>query len=135
MTLRWYKQFIKFGLVGVTNTAIDFAVYWFLTRQFIFWSQHKVLASIVAVSIAIMNSYMWNSRWTFRAITRSRSTLTTAARFIVVTSLGFVLQTSLFWLLLQVELPDLLAKLCTIGAVLVWNFTANRYWTFAHPKN
>lgn len=55
-------QFLKFGLVGISNTLVDLIVTIALNAMFgIFY-----LAKIIGYSCGIMNSYAWNSKWTFK---------------------------------------------------------------------
>ena len=53
------KQVGKFGVVGIMNTVIDFGVYNLLIFAFSFYA---VYASIISVSIAIINSYIIQCR-------------------------------------------------------------------------
>lgn len=55
-------QLIKFGLIGVSNTLIDFLIASALNALFGIY----YLAKIVGYACGIANSYFWNSRWTFR---------------------------------------------------------------------
>ena len=57
-----FLQLIKFGLVGVSNTLIDFLIASALNALFGIY----YLAKIVGYACGIANSYFWNSRWTFR---------------------------------------------------------------------
>ena len=55
-------QFIKFALIGVSNTLVDYGVTFALNAIFgIFF-----LARIIGYICGVANSYFWNSRWTFR---------------------------------------------------------------------
>lgn len=57
-----FLQLIKFGLIGVSNTLIDFMIASALNALFGIY----YLAKIVGYACGIANSYFWNSRWTFR---------------------------------------------------------------------
>lgn len=58
-------QFIKFNMVGLLNTAIDFAVFFLL----IWLSTHYAVAQAVAYLAGMVNSYIWNKAFTFKAST------------------------------------------------------------------
>ncbi len=56
------QQFVKFNIVGLLNTLIDNGLYWLLNTKvgLIYW-----LAKTLSYSAGIVNSWIWNSRWTF----------------------------------------------------------------------
>lgn len=62
-------QFIKFNIVGIVNTIVDFAIYTMLTEMAGF---SYVLAKSISFPCGMLNSYLMNSGWTFRA-ERTRS--------------------------------------------------------------
>lgn len=55
-------QFIKFALVGISNTLIDLVVSMGLNALFNIY----YLAKIVGYCCGILNSYLLNTRWTFK---------------------------------------------------------------------
>src|SRR5574344_865467 len=61
-------QFIGFGIVGVTNTAISFAVYSLLVKFVPFFAEGKnyILASVIAFVVSVTNSFIWNNKYVFK---------------------------------------------------------------------
>jgi putative flippase GtrA len=64
---RWRWQFFKFVSIGFGNAFIDLGVFnglYFIapTRDV----SQLVLYNTLAVGAAILHSYIWNTRWTFR---------------------------------------------------------------------
>ncbi len=62
-------QFIKFGLVGISNTVVDMIVNIGLTKLlglFASGSWITYFAKTVGYACGVLNSYILNSRWTFR---------------------------------------------------------------------
>ena len=57
------KQFLKFNVVGILNTAIDLLVFALFNSVFGFGD---ALSKTVSYSCGVLNSYLWNSRWTFK---------------------------------------------------------------------
>lgn len=57
------KKFLKFGITGVLNTAVDFAVYTLCLEILILDIK---IAQPVGQITAIVNSYLINKNWTFR---------------------------------------------------------------------
>ncbi len=55
-------QFIKFGLVGVSNTLVSQAVYMICT----FFGFHYLAASIISFIISVLNAYFWQIKFVFQ---------------------------------------------------------------------
>jgi putative flippase GtrA len=55
-------QFIKFVLVGVSNTVISEGVYAVL----VFFKVHYLPASFIGFSLSVINAYYWSSRYVFK---------------------------------------------------------------------
>jgi putative flippase GtrA len=64
---RWRRQLPRYALIGLLNAGIDLGIFNLLlfmnpTRD----AGQLVAYNTLAVAAAIINSYFWNSRWTFR---------------------------------------------------------------------
>ncbi|MDD3480651.1 MAG: GtrA family protein [Patescibacteria group bacterium] len=148
------KQAGKFGIVGVSNTVIDLAVYNLLIFGF---GMYEVSASVISVSLAIINSYIWNKRWTFQD--RSRDDIPVEfIKFVSFSLVGLGIQAAVIWLLADkwlasgefaYSIVDFIgldaifssefvianwAKAWGIGLALIWNFVAYKNWTFKSTK-
>lgn len=122
------KQFIRFALVGCLNTGLDFMIYAALTRLFLFWEEHYLIANFIAFSTATVNSYLLNKYWTFKDKSKKHSQQ--YAKFFTVSFIGLLLTEIILYMLVEAGMHDLLAKLLAIGVILFWNFFANKMWTF-----
>ncbi len=123
------KQFIKFCIIGTSNTILDFGIYLALTRTIIFFREHFLFANAISFSIAVTWSYALNRKWTFR------NTHNAVARqfmlFLVINVVALTLnQLLLYSFVTYAGLYDVLAKALAVGIILFWNFFANRAWTF-----
>lgn len=56
------KQFLKFGLVGISNTLISEAIYVVI----ICLKGHYLLASTTGFVLSVFNAYYWNNKYVFR---------------------------------------------------------------------
>ncbi len=56
------KQFLKFGLVGLSNTLISELVY----AVIVCLKGHYLLASVTGFVLSIFNAYYWNNRYVFK---------------------------------------------------------------------
>jgi putative flippase GtrA len=122
-------QFIRFILVGISNTAVDFATYLLLTRGVPFFAAHIYSANTIAFIAAASWSYYANRTWTFKSQTTAN--LKEAAKFYTVTTSAFLVSLSVFYVLVHgLDMYDIAAKIVTVVVSLVWNFVFNKLWVF-----
>lgn len=122
--LRESRHAVKYGIVGVSNVAIDFAVYALLLAIGVWYPAAKVLSFVVAT----VNGYTFNRLWTFRA-GRHRNVILTKYVTVQVTCLGV----NLVLLVLLVELAGLdklVAQAVVLPFIALASFIGQRLWTF-----
>jgi putative flippase GtrA len=118
-------QFVKFGIVGVSNTLIFFAVYTLLLKVFGVW---YVAASGIGFAVGAINGFLWNRAWTFRGHVGDALT---PVRWFVVQSSGLLANLGLVYLFVDgIGLGELEGQAVTIAIVTVLTFLVNRAWTF-----
>lgn len=135
MPLKWvdkikiYKihilQFVKFNIVGIMNTAVDFAVFALLTAL----GLHHMISQVISYSCGIVNSYLWNKLWTFKQKRAFNSA--EALKFLIVNILS--LGVSLVFLYIfrdRAGLSVLVSKVIATVFSLVVNFAGNKFWVF-----
>ena len=121
MSLTLPRTLIRFGTVGVANTAIDVAL---------FWSLHAPLGIIVAnflsTSAGMAFSFLVNGRHTFGA---SHVTARQAVLFLATNAFTmWVLQPALMYAAFEMAAaPLMLAKIVARGGSVVGNFLLYRY--------
>lgn len=120
-----FLQFLKFGIVGVSNTLIFFAVYTLLLKAFGVW---YVAASGIGFAVGAVNGFLWNRAWTFKGHVGDALT---PVRWFVVQTCGLLLNLGLVYLFVDgVGLGELVGQAVTIVIVTLVTFFANRAWTF-----
>jgi len=134
LRLSWFRQLVKFALVGVSSFMIDLSLYLFLTR-FIFWfSQHYIIANTISFLLTVLWSFTLNRLWTFRV--SSGFSGKQYSKFLIVSSIGLSLSSGLLYLAVdRLGLYDVVAKFMVAVVVMTWNFSANKFWTFRSQKN
>jgi len=120
-------QFIKFAVVGVLNSAIQYLVFLFL---YSFTGTQYLLASIIGYVAGMTNSYILNRRWTFES--RNQKLLTELGRLVAVNLVSLGVNLGLLYLLVStgVMIPQWAQVVAITGSTLV-NFVLNKVWTFA----
>ncbi len=61
------KQGAKFGLVGISNTLIDYTLFIGITTLFQIPLSSSYLVKYFSGSVAMINSFYWNRRWVFKS--------------------------------------------------------------------
>lgn len=123
----WLKQAVKFGLVGVLNTAVDLGTYFVLTR-WLGMAGLPVAAKSISYCVGILNSFFWNKTWTFRS---TASTWKTLGPFILVSLAGLGMNTGGMQLGLNVlHLPEVVALGLATVFTLAWNFIFSKFVIF-----
>ena len=124
-------QFLKFGIVGVSNTLLAFAVYTLLLKVFGVW---YIAASAIGFAVGAVNGFLLNRRWTFR---EHVGDALTPVRWAIVQGCGLGLQprrcctcscTTRHW-------TSCSARSRATAIVTVLTFVANRAWTFRTPAS
>ncbi|MBN2510084.1 MAG: GtrA family protein [Spirochaetales bacterium] len=120
-----FRQFIKFNIVGVINTAIDFAVFTLLNLAGVFY----LAAQVVSYFCGLVNSYILNRFWTFAH--RGKFDALQALKFLGVNLAALGTSLAVLYLLKDVfGFTVLTGKLVSTGFSLIVNFCGNRWWVF-----
>jgi putative flippase GtrA len=126
-------RFVKFAIVGAVGAVIDFGILNLMHGAFewpLLW------ANTLSVSMAILSNFTWNRLWTFPE-SRSRRKREQLPQFALINIIGLGINnlivvglTPVFSSFIVNPWDYNLAKAIAIGVVLVWNFGANRIWTY-----
>ncbi len=129
-------QFVKFALIGVVNTAVDFGIYTLLTRYTVAFDYHtarKYIANLISFLIATTFSFYANRSWTFRRT--DKATLGEATRFYSTTVSGLFLNEILLLIMVRgFGIYDLIAKVFATFVTIFWNFLFKKFWVFTPTK-
>jgi putative flippase GtrA len=120
-----FAQFVKFGIVGVSNTLLTFAVYTLLLKVFGVW---YLAASAIGFVVGAVNGFLLNRRWTFSGHVGDALT---PVRWTVVQGCGLGINEGLLFVFVSgAGVDKLLGQAFATAVVTVLTFTANRAWTF-----
>ncbi|MDD4931057.1 MAG: GtrA family protein [Candidatus Colwellbacteria bacterium] len=155
-----YSQAAKFGIVGILNTLIDMLVLNLLiwagfTTVFTVLGQKFLVANIISVSIAIVNSFILNRFWAFGTAKEKSDLLYEISKFLVVTVIGMFIIHQLIFNGIYYQFTGLtdfvysivsalhldtifsegfvktnFAKIIAIFGSLVWNFIGYKFFVF-----
>lgn len=120
-------QFIKFGLVGVSNTAISLGIYYL----FIYFDKKLyLLGSIVGFFVSVLNSFYWNNKYVFKTHGQSEWFKRLLKTYV---SYGGTAILSTLLLYLEVDVFGVNASIAPIINLLITvplNFVVNKFWAF-----
>ncbi|WP_114782705.1 GtrA family protein [Botryobacter ruber] len=119
-------KFLKFGLVGVSGTVIDFGIT-YLAKEKLRWN--KYIANSCGFVVAVTNNYILNRIWTFHNTDPEIGWQ--FSKFAVVALGGLFLNNLILYLLTErARLNFYVAKLGATLLVVLWNFGLNYLYTF-----
>ena len=119
------KQFIKFGFIGVINTAISLGTYYICVPL----GMDKYWASTLGFVISVINAYIWNAKWVFKG--NQEGFKKTIVKFFATYISTYLL--SLLLLYLFVDLGGMNQYLAPIVNTIITtfiNFFLSKFWTF-----
>lgn len=118
-------RFVRFGIVGALGVVVNSSVL-FLAHGVI--GLPLLLASALAVEVAILHNFLWNERWTFGATDFS---LVRLGKFNLTSLGGLVISLGVLYLLVACgRVHYLLANLVGIALATAWNFALSLFWTW-----
>lgn len=118
-------RFVKFGIVGATGVAVNTAM---LYVGHELGGLPLVLASALAVEIAIIHNFLWNNLWTF---SQKSIDLHRLVKFNLVSLGGLLITVLVLYSLVEwLDLHYLVANLLAIACATSWNFFVNSFWTW-----
>ena len=116
-------QFIKFGIVGVSNTAISMIVYYAVILINEDW---YLAGSVLGFVISVLNSYYWNSNYVFNM---QQDRLRTLLRTFAAYSTNLLIGTVLLWVFVEkLGISAYIAPLLNLLITVPLNFLLNKFW-------
>jgi putative flippase GtrA len=92
-----------------------------------------VISSALGFLVGAVTNYLLNYKLTFRSGKRHGEA---ATKFAIVAAVGLGLNTSVMAIFVDwMHLHYLLSQILATGLVLLWNFVANRQWTFSDQSD
>lgn len=134
------RQFVKFCIVGASSFVVDCGFFFLFHEYFhIPW----VIARTISFTLAVTNGYVWNRTWTFRSAEK-QSHQRQYAMFYGVNLVGWALNILIMKLVFLAishqwtyprpkPMESFVAMVIASAIVVIWNYFANKHWTFRSP--
>ncbi len=130
-------QFIKFGIVGVSNTVVSYVLnvltLFFLDQVHIFQHWDYIIANTVAFILSVLWSFYWNNKVVFDLETHSAADLLRALlkMYLSYAFTGIILSNVLSYVWIDVlHISKFIAPLINSLIGVPINFVLNKFWAF-----
>ncbi|WP_297990702.1 GtrA family protein [Anoxybacillus sp.] len=117
--------FIRFAVVGIGNTIVDFGVFFLLISMGVSY----MFAQLCSYSAGVMNSYVWNRKWTFRVL--EKASVQQFFQFVIVNIISLSATVMLLKLLQLTAISLFVSKAIATIVGMAINFIGNRFWVFS----
>ena len=132
-------QFIKFGIVGLSNTLLSYGLYLlvlFVMKPLkVSWDAYA--ASVVSFVLSVLWSFFWNNKYVFKSDKGERNIFKAIIKtYISYGFTGFVLANILLFIWINVfNIPKTIAPLISLLITVPANFLLNKFWAFKTKKD
>lgn len=123
-----FWQIVRYGITGVTVTAMQAAIYWTLAARA---GLHPQLANLAGYTAAVCAGYVLHGAFTFRDAARQDRSASRAVRFVAVSLVSLALNALWVWLCVSVmgwaAWTPIPAMMLLTPAIV---FVLNKRWVF-----
>ena len=126
------RQFLKFGLVGISNTVVGLTIYYLFI-----WIRNDIVMAMVGQAVgwfvSVANSFLWNRKFVFNESNEVwwRALLKMYAGY------AFSILVSLMLTYIQVQwlnVSTIIAPLVNLIVTVPLNFFITKYWSFKNNR-
>lgn len=139
------NRFLKFAAVGAFGAVVDFGIFNLLAGPLRIPALWASVSSFIA---AVISNFLWNRYWTYPD-SRNKPITHQLTQFVLVSVVGLAIRAAMFALMEkafirfagQILPAGFPLSPVTVGhnamlafailVVMLWNFIANRYWTYS----
>lgn len=126
-----FMQFVKFGLVGVTNTGITYVVY----ALFITLHVPVLVSYTIGYIVGILNAFYWNNKYVFHEENKQRNLWKALAKCFTSYIGSYVVSSILLLVWTDVlHISSYIAPIITLLITIPLNFLMNKFWAFRTEK-
>lgn len=131
-----FLQFVKFGIVGASNTVVSYIIYivslvLFQKNQW-FSRTDYLIAQIIAFVLSVLWSFFWNNKYVFKSEKTKRPWIYSLMKtYISYAFTGLFLNSILSVLWVQIfHVSKLISPLINLLVSVPINFVLNKFWAF-----
>lgn len=130
-------QFVRFGIVGLSNTLISYVIYvaslWVFQENKFLPKIDYLVAQLIAFILSVLWSFYWNNKFVFtKKENENRSIIRALLKtYVSYAFTGLFLSSvlSILWVEI-VGIPKLFAPIINLLVSVPLNFVINKFWAF-----
>ena len=136
--IEWLAQFVKFGLIGVTNTLLSYGIYmlviWLMAP--LDFAYDYIVGSVLGFIISVLWSFYWNNKLVFTEGSEKRNILKSLLKtYLSYAATGIVLSNILLYIFVDLMgVSKAIAPFLDLLITVPLNFVLNKYWAFRKEK-
>lgn len=117
------EQLVKFGIVGVIATLLEWIIFYICTNQL---KIHYSISTIIGFSISTIFNYWASVKWVFD-VNKGKSEKLNFILFVVLSIVGLGLNELILWICIEkFAIYNMIGKVIATGIVMVFNFITRK---------
>ena len=117
------EQLVKFGIVGVIATLLEWIIFYICTNQ---PKIHYSISTIIGFSISTIFNYWASVKWVFD-VNKEKSEKLNFILFVVLSIVGLGLNELILWICIEkFAIYNMIGKVIATGIVMVFNFITRK---------
>ncbi|KAB1438270.1 GtrA family protein [Candidatus Galacturonibacter soehngenii] len=123
-----FMQFVKFGLVGLSNTLLTYVVYVICVQIGI----HYQISYFIGYVAGIVNAFYWNNKYVFKQEEgEERSLIKAFVKCVMSYAGGYFCSSILLFLWVTIlHFPKVISPIISLLVTIPINFILNKKWAF-----
>jgi putative flippase GtrA len=119
------KQFLKYVIIGISNTIISLSIYYSL----LFIGIYYIVASVFSFIISVSNALFWNKKFVFKD--SKKSIVAQIVRVYAAYGFSLILGTGTLIFMVEVlGISEFIAPFINICITVPINFFVSKFWAF-----
>lgn len=134
--LQAFVEFVKFGIIGLSNTVISYIIYvlslWGFQKIGVFQKTDYLLAQFVGFVLSVLWSFYWNNKFVFKTGEKKRNLFYALLKtYVSYAFTGLFLNSILSILWVEVlHWSKMIAPIINLLVSVPLNFILNKFWAF-----
>lgn len=131
-----FTEFIKFGIVGLSNTLISYCMYlitlYLCNRTKAFIKYDYLIATVISFILSVLWSFYWNKKFVFKLSGGWKATVVALLKtYMSYSFTGLFLSSTLAVLWVEVlGITKIISPVLNLIVSVPVNFLLNKYWAF-----